>query len=305
MAATIVNAYQTTLSSGITSSATSCSVNNAPPSDLITPFKAVIVAEGLNTTEIVTVTDISGSTFTIARATETWNGSSSASAHAANAMLQVNITAGSVLNIRSYGLDRASFNSTYGDDFTGVSLASKWSRHNQTSGQETYQSGGHASALKVAHGATNIAEYIYQTAPNGTNETWEASVSWFQETTTAQMFGILMVTTAGTGVAAFVYDNGNGLYLGNIVSHNYSSVLSSNQNLKPPPSYYQSGGRLWLRLRKASGLYAASYSLDGEVYSNEVTGTPSAFTPDRIAIGRFLGTNANSVANWHWFDKTA
>lgn len=206
---------------------------------------------------------------------------------------------------RAFGLDRASLDGTYGDEFTGGSLDVKWSRHNQISGQETYQAGGLASALKVAHGTSNASEYIYQTAPNGTNETWEASVTWSQETTTGQMFALLMVSSSGTGVATLIYDTSPGLYLANVASHAYSSALSQNTNLVVTGHAYRYGGRVWLRLRKASGVYYASYSFDGQVYSSELSGTPSAFTPARVGIGRILGTNANSIAHWHWFDKTA
>jgi hypothetical protein len=217
----------------------------------------------------------------------------------------VNIPGGGGGGSSPYGLDTRTKNATYGDDFAGASLDAKWTRHNQTSGEETYQAGGSGSALQVTHGTTNAAEYIYQAAPNGTNETWEASVSWYQETTTLQMFALLMVDTSGNGVAALVYDATNGLYLANVASHTYSSALASNTNLALPTQYYQRGGRLWLKLRKATGLYGAAFSLDGETYSREVTGTPSAFTPARVGIGRILGTNANSIAYWHWFDKTA
>jgi hypothetical protein len=204
-----------------------------------------------------------------------------------------------------YGLDSRTKNATYGDDFTGTSLDAKWTRHNQTSGEETYQAGASGSALQVTHGTTNAAEYIYQAAPNGTNETWEGSVSWYQENTTLQMFAVLMVDTSGNGVAALVYDSTSGLYLANVASHTYSSALASNTNLAPPTQYYQRGGRIWLKLRKATGLYGAAFSFDGETYTREVTGTPSAFTPARVGIGRILGTTANSIAYWHWFDKTA
>lgn len=205
---------------------------------------------------------------------------------------------------RAFGLDPVTVDGTYGDEFDGASLNGRWTRHNQTSGMETYQSGGLASALRVAHGATNAAEYIYQTAPNGTNETWNTSVSWYQETATGQMFGLLMVDTSGNGVAVLRYDNANGLYLANVASHTYSSALAFNSGLQVSTAYYQGGGRLWLRLRKASGVYYATYSIDGQDWAREVSGTPSAFTPARVGIGRFLGTNANSIGVWHWFDKS-
>jgi hypothetical protein len=206
---------------------------------------------------------------------------------------------------RAFGLDPATPDATYGDEFTGASLDAKWSRHNQTAGEETYQSGGLASTLRVAYSTATASRYIYQTAPNGTNETWTTSVSWYQETNTGQMFALLMVDSSGNGVAALPYDNVNGLYLANVTGHVYTSSLASISTLKPPPGYYQSGGRVWIRLRKATGLYAASYSLDGQDWSREATGTPTAFTPARVGIGRILGNQGNTIGVWHFFDKAA
>ena len=203
-----------------------------------------------------------------------------------------------------FGLDRSSFDGTYGDDFTGASLNAKWSRHNQTAGEETYQDGGAASALRVAYSTAAASRYIYQTAPNGANETWETSVSWWQTVTSNQMFALLMVDSSGNGVAALVYDTSNGVYLVNVASHAYSSILNQVGTIVPT-SYYQGGGRMWLQLRKASGVYYARASFDGETWSREATGTPSAFTPARVGIGRILGTQSDSVGAWHWFDKTA
>lgn len=206
---------------------------------------------------------------------------------------------------RTFGLDRATLHGTYGDDFEGGSLNGRWTRHVQGSGEEAYAQGGYASALQVSYSTGAAARYIYQTAPNGTNETWETSASWYQETTTNQMFALLMVDGSGNGVAALLYDNTRGIILANVAAHSYSTVLTQNTNLFDPIGYHEHGGRVWLRLRKATGLYAASFSIDGETYSREVTGTPTAFTPTRVGIGRILGTTANDIGFWHWFDKTA
>jgi hypothetical protein len=126
-----------------------------------------------------------------------------------------------------YPLDRGSLHGTYGDEFEGASLNARWTRSTQTSGEETYQQGPRASALRVAYSTGAASRYIYQTAPNGTNETWEASLSVWQPTTTGQMFALVMLDTSGNGVGAFLYDSTAGLYLGNIAAHAYSSILAS------------------------------------------------------------------------------
>lgn len=208
------------------------------------------------------------------------------------------------VHVQPDGLHPATLHATYGDDFDGASLNARWTRHVQGSGEETYQDGRRASALRVAYSTGAVARYIYQTAPNGTNETWETSVTPYQETATNQMYALLMVDTAGTGVAALLYDNTPGVYLANVTSHAYASSLTA-INALTGLGEYRYGQRIWLRLRKAAGVYSASASLDGETYWREATGTPSAFTPTRVGIGRILGTNANDIASWHWFDKTA
>lgn len=202
----------------------------------------------------------------------------------------------------TYPIDTVALDGTYGDEFTDASLNARWTRHVQGSGEETYQQGAGGSALRTTYATAAASRYIYQTAPNGTNETWECSHAFWSETT-GQMFALLMVDASGNGVAAIMYDNVRGLILANIAAHGYSSVLSA-------PTYadafVRAGQRCWLRLRKASGVYYASFSLNGETYSPEASGTPSAFTPARVGIGRVLGTHATyNVVDWYRFNKTA
>lgn len=205
---------------------------------------------------------------------------------------------------RFFPLDRATLNGTYGDEFDGGSLNGRWTRHNQTSGEETYQVGGAASALRVAYSTAAAARYIYQTAPNGTNETWECCLAVAQTgSSTGQMYALLMVDSSGNGVAVLVYDNSPGVYLANVASHTYSSALASNTT--GAGYIWQNTQRIYLRLRKASGVYYASFSFNGESYSVEISGTPSSFTPARVGVGRILGTASGDTVDWFWFDKTA
>ena len=190
---------------------------------------------------------------------------------------------------------------TFGDDFTGASLDAKWTRVNQTSGEESYQQGPRASALRVAYSTGSASRYIYQASP-ANDWTFECSLTILQPTSTGEMFGLLALNSSGTGVAVMLYDNSPGLYLANVTTGSYASALATRAN---PVSMHRAGQRLWLRLRKASGVYHGSYSHDGEVYTRELSGTPGAFTLARVGIGRFLGTTAGDTVDWHWFDKTA
>lgn len=198
-------------------------------------------------------------------------------------------------------LDRASLNATYGDHFTGASLDAKWSRHVQTSGEESYQVGPGATHLRVAHLTSAVVRYIYQAAPNGTNETWEVCLETAQGT--QQMYVLLMVDSSGNGVGVMLYDNPASCYLINISGHAYLSSLASMGG--PIVSEYRAGARTYLRLRKASGVYYASFSMNGYLYSPEISGTPTAFTPARVGVGRVFGSNSVDTMDIDWFDKSA
>lgn len=96
MSEQFVNAAQTTLSAGITSGSTTMSVASAAGFPTSGNFRCLISAENLNGNEIVTVTAVSGLTFTISRATEAYAGIQSASSHSANAVVTQVLTAGAL-----------------------------------------------------------------------------------------------------------------------------------------------------------------------------------------------------------------
>lgn len=95
-----INAGQSTLNGSIDNSQTSLVVTSASTFPAAGTFRCLISAEGANTNEIVTVTAVSGTTFTIIRASEAYAGSSSASAHASGATItQVLTTEGLHQNV--------------------------------------------------------------------------------------------------------------------------------------------------------------------------------------------------------------
>lgn len=109
----LANGWSSTLSWSLTDVATTvdvAAVAGAPAR----PFQAVILAEGANSDEIVTVTDITSTTLTLTRATEANSvGSTTASAHSAGAVIAHVLTAGSLaayippftyVDARNYGV---------------------------------------------------------------------------------------------------------------------------------------------------------------------------------------------------------
>lgn len=92
------NNYETTLNGSIDASQTTLVVTTATGAPTTGVFRLFIKAEGANTDEIVTVSSVSGTTFTIARASEAVAGVQSASAHGNAASVALVLTAGSLGN---------------------------------------------------------------------------------------------------------------------------------------------------------------------------------------------------------------
>lgn len=211
--------------------------------------------------------------------------------------------AASVPNVL-YPLDHSrSFDGTYGDDFTAGSLNAKWTRVTQGSGEETYQVGPRTSHMRVTYSAAAAIRYMYQSISGfGTTWTFEACISLWGDNTGGGMVGLHCLNSSGTGVGCFFYFSSAAFYLGNIVAGAYSSINAS--VLLAGVHMLAQGQRIWLRLRRAGTTsFWASFSLNGETYSPEITGT-SSFTQDRIAVGRIFGTGAQ-VLDIDWFDRTA
>lgn len=110
------NAYSTTLNGAIDNSQTSLVVTSATGAPSTVPFRLRIRAEGANTNEIVTVTAVSGTTFTVTRASESYSGVQTASAHASGATVEHVLTAGGLLTL-------ASATAFIGGILSGTSLA--------------------------------------------------------------------------------------------------------------------------------------------------------------------------------------
>lgn len=96
MAEQFSNNAQTTLNGAITNVASTLIVTSATGFPTSGNFRILIKAEGANTDEICTVTAVSGTTFTISRASEATAGVQSASAHGSGATIAHVLTAASV-----------------------------------------------------------------------------------------------------------------------------------------------------------------------------------------------------------------
>ena len=94
-----------------------------------------------------------------------------------------------------------------------------------------------------------------------------------------------------------IYDDGN-IYSAVIATHAYSS--QNGDWIGASPSYY-AAGTIWLRVRLASGTGYVSFSMNGVVWTAEISQS-SAITPAEIAVGRFLGSAASDGFIIDWFN---
>lgn len=123
-----VNNVSTTLNGAINNSVTSLVVTSASGFPDSGTFRLLIAAESSNTDEIVTVTAVSGTTFTIVRASEATQGSQTASAHSNGAIVSQVLTVAGLESL-SGGLSDYLANSgnSRNDEFAGgPSIDGKW-----------------------------------------------------------------------------------------------------------------------------------------------------------------------------------
>lgn len=285
------------------------------------PFQAVILAEGANSDEIVTVTNLSSSTITITRATEAnAAGSSSASSHASGATISHVLTAGSLLAItRGYALDEYQIDATYGDDFTAGSLSGSWTRRNYTSGAETYQLGGRASFIRIAKTGRTNGDGYFRTAPGGDfTIAMKYIPRFFYNLPPA--WGLAVIDSSGNGVASGFYGTSpNALILASVTTYTtYGSTYvqpgasGTNPNVSIFGLHYLANDRpVWVYVRKSSTSYYTAFSWDGEVWGPESAALTWSGTVDRIGMMDNVlgyadsGSGTGSYVDVDWFNKIA
>lgn len=187
---------------------------------------------------------------------------------------------------------------TYGDDFTGASLAVKWTRRNTTLGMETYQTGGGSWMTVLPTGAAAFMGYT-QTAPAGDFEIMVAHTHF--NAGSNMMVGPVILDTNGTGVGACWYDDGT-VYQMNITTWAYASTgqTGAASGLGSP-----NGTRHWLTLKKVSTGYTVKFSQDGINWSPYTASATWAGTVAYIGFGRFYNNTANQSFAVDIFNKVA
>jgi hypothetical protein len=119
------NAFETTLDGAIDDSQTTFDLTDVTAKPVSVPFRMRIRAEGANTNEIITVTDVTGNTLTAVRASEPYNGVQTASAHADGATIEHVLTAGVMNNLSGLAGIKSSYlgRTTVGGSFFNMNGA--------------------------------------------------------------------------------------------------------------------------------------------------------------------------------------
>ena len=107
------------------------------------------------------------------------------------------------------------------------------------------------------------------------------------------MWGVSMVDGSGSGVMGSFYSNSSVLLLGGVSAYAYASTISQ-ATLPAQMALNQGVGKLWLKLTRAGTSYAFSYSLDGKIWADPLTGT-QAGTPTTAVIGQFYRYAGTSI----------
>lgn len=279
------NAYITTLNGAINNSTTSLTVTAAPPAELLAPFRLRLVAEAANTDEIVTVTNVSGSTFTIVRASEPWNGSSSASAHSNLAVVEHNFTAATWADAwPNYPSLKPALPT---DDFNGPTLDSAWAVHSV------------AGTLTTSHVVTKGTEWmgssaeIQYSAQMGTLKRTQANTDFdftfggarFEGGGGNMMFGVAALDSSGNGVGVISYNDGN-CYFISVSSYQYSGNSDNwggygwNAVIAP----------YWFRLKRISGTWTGYISVSGRTWDKTFATRADSVTVADIHFGTLYNT---------------
>ena len=120
------NKATTTLNGGINNSTTSVVVSSASAFPTTGDFRIFVKAETSNTDEIMTVTSVSGTTFTVTRASEPVAGTQSASAHSSGAEVSLVLTSGSLITLPVRGISGTKYHPDHEIPATSPSLQAEF-----------------------------------------------------------------------------------------------------------------------------------------------------------------------------------
>lgn len=191
-------------------------------------------------------------------------------------------------------LDGLTLDATHGDEFDGTSLDAMWTPTGTFDVDVTQFAVGDTWMRFFARSAS--AQSIYQTGP--TKETLEVIGAYSLHGVTANMFGVSIVSSTGTGVLAALRFDTSQLVLNNVASYAYTSdgvsvaIGGGNAVME-----YMRGQKVWMSLRKVptqlvGDVYFARFSKDGFTWGKNVHYVPATFTYAKLGIGQLFGGGA-------------
>lgn len=175
---------------------------------------------------------------------------------------------------------------TYGDDFTGSSLAAKWTRVGFLSSEETYQTDG--GSMMTWAGTRGSNSYYYQSAPAGDFSAVFAGKATVSGST---MLGALILDGSGNGVFGGYYNaSPDAPIIGSVSAGAYGGSFVQETGGVGGSTAFNGTTEFWLKVRKSGGNYYLATSTDGSAWLGETTALAWAGTPARIGFGCVYGT---------------
>lgn len=198
-----------------------------------------------------------------------------------------------------YPIDQTTLHATYGDDFAASSLDAKWTRHNLSSSDESYQVEDGSHMMVYLYGGSADKLY-YQTAPAGDFEL-VVSLTYYSGANT--FVGPFVVDSSGNGVTFTAYSDNNA-YMWKLASWVYDtnpSLANVGNNQGIGSFFGPQGNRIWLALNKTGTAYKGRISTDGKNWSAYSGTTTQTFTVASIGFGRMY--SPSSGAAWMRVDR--
>lgn len=295
MAEQYVNGARTILAEALDGSETGVDVDDASAFPTTGDFRILVVAADGSNPELMKVTSVSGDTFTVVRAAEEYNGSSSTSTHGIGDLVLSVLTVDSLPTGGGSTIQYGSLKPappTY--DFAAASLDGAFSVNSSQGSFGTgniftqAKDGSHAclafnaqmGAMYVSHGDTDLDFHVGGLQLEHVEAAGNAGV----------MVGIAALNSSGSGIGVLAYTDAH-QYLVDISSWNYNS-FSATATMKGMMwnNNIALSGPMSMRLKRISGTWTGYWSKDDQNW-NAFSTRADSYTVDRLAVGLFYTTS--------------
>jgi hypothetical protein len=190
----------------------------------------------------------------------------------------------------AYSLDDVTLHATYGDHFTGSSLAAKWTRRNLGDQLEQYAVSGGSWLRAFIDGSTVDKQWTQSLSPVPTDVEVFIGFTYHGLATNDDGIGPFIIDSTGAGFGAYflgTVDTFRSTTLTAYVKATEVDAAITNRSVRAQQKRWIAVRRLAL---EHATLYVARFSDDGCTWTDNCGLVASSVTPDRIGWGRMQGT---------------